>query len=825
MKLGIRSILGWAAFCAIVLITIHGVYRNHLFEQTFWSPAGLNLLAMVAVAYAVWSLVFLVFAPRWFAATTLAALLILVGAAVGPLALAAALFFLFSCLVTGTLLMAGDGGQDLFSGLLRLLLGVAVWMAVANLAAHFPVNYPAVYAALLLVPLAVKPGRTRACMAGCARAFAPLDLPHRTSYAFMALAGFPALCHLLVALDPETGADALSVHLMVPAWVAYQHLWPFAFQHVSWALMPLGADWCYTAAYLLGGEFAAHLLNFSFFAALAGLVYAGCRRHLGHSAAFLLAGLFAASPLVQLVTGSLFVENLWAALLVGAVFALDRFHSTAAPRFFYLAAALTGAGLATKLGTTAFLLPAAVFALWELARNRALAGRRLRTGVIALLVLVLLGAAPYAFAWVRTGNPVFPFMNHIFKSPWFDSAVPFVNSRWSKHVDLLSPYRVAFKTRDYLESHDGALGFQYLVLAALGLALFSRKWPYLGKLAFAIALAFCALTFKSQPYLRYLYPGLPLLTVGASAALGRLWTDCRPLYRAVFAFLLIVFPLNVYFLPSSGWSHPDFFANPFDPEAQARLVAQVAPERQIVQYLNAHHPGRPVAFFGTDTTAGLRAEAYVYGWHTERYEWQAWLSTSPADYGRLARSLNLELFVAPVGWTQSDANPAIRTYLADYTEPEFRVGAFELRKLKPQAAASLEREERAMPGCGAGMIDDRSPQVRYSGRWRTVAQFGEACGGTLTYAEAPDAQATLMFSGTSVTYVFTKAYARGVAEVSVDGVKRDVIDQFSRGIEWRSHVTYSGLAAGPHSITIRPLHQKAADSRAFDIDIDGFVVE
>jgi hypothetical protein len=324
---------------------------------------------MVAVAYAVWSLVLLVFAPRWFAAATLAALLILVGAAVGPLALAAALFFLFSCFVTGTLLMAVDGGQGLFSGLLRLLLGVAVWMAVANLAAHFPVNYPAVYAALLLVPLTVNPGKTRACMAGCARAFAPLDLPQRTSYAFMALAGFPALCHLLVALDPETGADALSVHLMVPAWVAYQHLWPFAFQHVSWALMPLGADWCYTAAYLLGGEFAAHLLNFSFFAALAGLVYAGCRRHLGHNAAFLLAGLFAASPLVQLVTGSLFVENLWAALLVGAVFALDRFHSTAAPRFFYLAAALTGAGLATKLGTTAFLLPAAGFAAWELAHR------------------------------------------------------------------------------------------------------------------------------------------------------------------------------------------------------------------------------------------------------------------------------------------------------------------------------------------------------------------------------------------------------------------------------------------------------------------------
>jgi hypothetical protein len=122
------------------------------------------------------------------------------------------------------------------------------------------------------------------------------------------------------------------------------------------------------------------------------------------------------------------------------------------------------------------------------------------------------------------------------------------------------------------------------------------------------------------------------------------------------------------------------------------------------------------------------------------------------------------------------------------------------------------------------MVDDRSPEVHYEGRWRRVEKFGEACGGTLTYSEAPDARATFQFSGTAVTYVFTKAYARGVAEVSIDGVKRGVIDQYFRGIAWRAHVTYSGLAAGAHSITIRPLHQKTTDARAFDIDIDGFVV-
>ena len=35
---------------------------------------------------------------------------------------------------------------------------------------------------------------------------------------------------------------------------------------------------------------------------------------------------------------------------------------------------------------------------------------------------------------------------------------------------------------------------------------------------------------------------------------------------------------------------------------------------------------------------------------------------------------------------------------------------------------------------------------------------------------------------------------------------------------------YSGLAAGPHTIVIRPLHQKSDLAQAFDIDLDGFVV-
>ena len=64
----------------------------------------------------------------------------------------------------------------------------------------------------------------------------------------LAVAAFPLLAHWLVTLKPEASADGLAMHLAIPMSVANNHLWSFDFRHVVWAVMPMGADWCYTIA-------------------------------------------------------------------------------------------------------------------------------------------------------------------------------------------------------------------------------------------------------------------------------------------------------------------------------------------------------------------------------------------------------------------------------------------------------------------------------------------------------------------------------------------------------------------------------------------------
>ena len=141
-----------------------------------------------------------------------------------------------------------------------------IWIAL-----HFPVNTRGVYAAALLIPYIF--GYRSIAIA--ARNFRN---PERKEAAALAVLLFVLVAHLLAALKPEISADGLSMHLALPLAVAREARWAFDFRLNSWALMPTGADSLYAAAYLLGGENAAHLLNFAFLALTCMLVARAARR-------------------------------------------------------------------------------------------------------------------------------------------------------------------------------------------------------------------------------------------------------------------------------------------------------------------------------------------------------------------------------------------------------------------------------------------------------------------------------------------------------------------------------------------------------------------
>jgi hypothetical protein len=135
---------------------------------------------------------------------------------------------------------------------------------------------------------------------------------------------------------------------------------------------------------------------------------------------------------------------------------------------------------------------------------------------------------------------------------------------------------------------------------------------------------------------------------------------------------------------------------------------------------------------------------------------------------------------------------------------------------------SVSASEPAIP---PGMYDDTDPRIALNSPWVRDTQFQEAYRHTLTYTNIPDASVTLKFTGTSVTYVYTRAHNRGIAEVWLDNQLKDHLDLYASDTEWQSQTTYDTLSPGTHTIRIRATGQHFMQASDSFVDLDAVIVK
>src|SRR5262249_14185148 len=145
--------------------------------------------------------------------------------------------------------------------------------------------------------------------------------------------------------------------------------------------------------------------------------------------ALLFVALYASTPVAFIENATLFVENpLTAFLLASFVLLARRWECPEVPDLFALVI-LLGAGCSSKLHGVIFLACLGPILCRLCLRQR----RWTRNGLLlplAILIGTFLAAPPYAAAWWKTGNPVFPFYNAYFKSPLYPSDANFTDPRW-----------------------------------------------------------------------------------------------------------------------------------------------------------------------------------------------------------------------------------------------------------------------------------------------------------------------------------------------------------------------------------------------------------
>jgi hypothetical protein len=603
---------------------------------------------------------------------TVAASAVLLGA-FGMAAATAVVIITLTAFALGAWLLDRAGtaaGDDVPPPIAATAVGLAALALLLGVTAHFSINTAPAYLGLSAV--VIWGGRRR--VAQLARHLAAVirarSFEATPPFAVGVALWFGFGIEMYYAALPERYHDALAMHLVIPRAIEQFGRWNFDAADNVWAVWPLGADLLFGWAYVLAGEAGAKLLNLALLLLTCGLVveakFASRAASLAAVAAFML------MPLTVLETGSLFVENALALFLGAAIVFALRLARHPAQSVAGIAFALGGAVVVKLYGVVA--LGAAALAVTFAGSWRAAFAVPRRVWGIAL-VPALLGAWPYAYAWIVTGNPIFPFYNAIFRSPLYPPE-NFGNSLYPGGLSWRDLYDLTFSSSRYLESWDGALGFVLLLLLPAGLVVVARRGSPGLRIAVVAALAYIAAVLLSTRYLRYLYPALPWLFLGAAAPLDFLAGRSRSAVAVLLAFAV---GAGIARIPSAGWIIGEFnLTMAFTPRDKEAYADGQVPMRVLGRAQAAiGDRNSKTAIFGAPVGAYVKGRPLYAHWYHALLGMQVHSITSAEDAARALAALSVTHVMFDLRAPDGDFRPW-REAAARYGRLVYRIEGGEL---------------------------------------------------------------------------------------------------------------------------------------------------
>lgn len=557
------------------------------------------------------------------------------------------------------------------------LIGAGLYGTLVGVLAHFPINYPSLYAILLSLPIAFGWRAVKEFSGKTEKLIVRSDRTVTSVLLLDGCIGVLLIVYVLVACLPELGYDALAMHLFIPGYLRGRHQWTFDVTTYVWAVMPMLGDWIFAIAYMLGGETAARLLNVGFIFVLARLVvemvrWAGGTARSAHWAALI----FLSTPLTFTEGSSLFIESVWSAFLVAGSYMLIRsvFRKDSSNNL-PLTAVLLGFAAASK-AVTLTVLPVLALVLIFCWRRLFCRSNILILG-LALMLFIVVSMPPYLTAFIKTGNPVFPLFNLIFRSPLFpleNFAPPDV---FAKGVQFNTLYEVTFDTKRYLESRSGAAGFHWLLFLTPALLILMGVRNVRGLLVGFVGLTFIWLTFQSTAYLRYVFPSFALL----AAVLGIGFSVIGNYLVAVrFAGVLLASGalLNLLFFNAGA-----FYAD-FDPRAafseslRRDYIQQRIPIRNAVELVNRLNQGHtPVAVFSMPYAAGLESDALYPNWYNFNFHREIESAVSEVEIANVLLVQGVDFLILDPTWN----TPQKRHMIESATDKIANFGGISIRSL------------------------------------------------------------------------------------------------------------------------------------------------
>ncbi|MBI2580291.1 glycosyltransferase family 39 protein [Candidatus Woesearchaeota archaeon] len=371
---------------------------------------------------------------------------------------------------------------------------------------------------------------------------------------------FFMLINILPALAPVSEFDSLAYHLAFAKTYAGSHALVYQPSHL-YTTMPQGMSMIYTIAEIFSAPNLSSLIAYSFgiFASLA--IYALVRKRHSEPAALIGSLLFFTAPAVmeRLPQTAVDVSQTYF-FLTGVIVLLKYVAESDDGRKTSLAilfSVLIGIAASIKLTGLALALAVVIGMTfsWLLYRQRFEAKRTIKHIVIFGLIVIVLMSPWLVRGYAYTGNPLYPQAYTIFGGKYINSQLTQLYAGFHETIGLernllnalLVPWNITFNSKAF----GTIIGLTPFFVMMLPLALVFRKqmsdiksWGII----FATGIIILAVHFWVHPVLRYMFPGVALLSVSTAMVMDAMMKS-RQLKAAIFVLMAasLVFSAAIWY--------------------------------------------------------------------------------------------------------------------------------------------------------------------------------------------------------------------------------------------------------------------------------------
>ena len=525
-------------------------------------------------------------------------------------------------------------------------LGFAIIGLFGTISSHFKINtsqyYLFVIVSISLISAFIE--HKDAIKSGKLVLSLPLPIKEDFSWIFGFLIGVVSFYLYICTVLPDLSHDALSVHLNIPQKIIENAIWKYDISEYIWSLLPLGAEMIFLPTFMLGGENGIRLLTTSFLLATAVQIYSFSRTsNMGKNLSIGFSLVFLTLPVSFYLIGSTFVEPCFTYLLVTAFVMILNGRCN-----WYVIAAISG--YACTIRITGFLFAIFFLSLYLYQEYKTL---KVKPFVKLWIIFLVFSSINYIYAYVVSGNPIFPLMNEIFKSDLYSQS-PFYHPFYINKFGIFSIELISFMSMKYGEfSSNGTIGLIFSIIIPLSVLMILanfKKWRYEIVLTTGL-LIIIFFIFYFQAYIRYVYPALILFLF----IFIILSTDINHKYLS--KFLIIIAIINIIKIPYASTYFPWNYALYFDSSKVSEYISINRPYAKVGSILRdfPEFKGKKVMLIG----AAYDPIYYYYPSGTVAYSWHSprafdLINQNPDNLSKVLKELNIEILVCPEAQVKDD---------------------------------------------------------------------------------------------------------------------------------------------------------------------------